>query len=79
MAACGDDRTDPPYGSARAPPRGRASGPRSQLGHMMKPAVPQLHGGRPQAAVSGSGSGAEIKVAGIMSHSTVNSREVLAF
>ena len=39
MAACGDDRNDPPYRPARSFLQGRALVPRSQLGVQMKPAV----------------------------------------
>jgi hypothetical protein len=46
VAACGDDRNDPPYPyrSARSSFPGRAFVPRSQFGvQKMKPAVPPYH------------------------------------
>ena len=39
MVACGDDRNDPPYRSARSSLPGRALVPISQFGVQMKPAV----------------------------------------
>ena len=39
MAACGGDRNDPPYRSARSSLPGRALVPRSQFGVQMEPAV----------------------------------------
>jgi hypothetical protein len=42
VAACGDDRNDPPYRSARSSLLGRALAPRSQFGVQMKPAVPVI-------------------------------------